>query len=178
MVPKDRKSYIDSWVEAALQQYGEAEPRPGLETRVLANLRVEQQRVWQRRWMWWPAVTALAAMLVAAFLMRTADAVPEFSVVHQLPVPVVKSNAGRAQEDARVSPARSAKSAVAPRLDQFPSPQPLNQQEQMLASYVREFPREAVFVARAQTELLKQDAIEQLESERQNGISQDSDEPQ
>jgi prefoldin subunit 5 len=45
-------------------------------------------------------------------------------------------------------------------LEQFPSPQPLSEQEQMLARYVEELPSEAKQIAQAQTELARHDEIE------------------
>jgi hypothetical protein len=39
-----------------------------------------------------------------------------------------------------------------PKLDQFPSPQPLSDQELALARYVSEFPRDATLIAQAQAE--------------------------
>ena len=42
------------------------------------------------------------------------------------------------------------------RLEHFPSPQPLSEQEELLARYIEQYPHEAVVVARAQTELMKE----------------------
>jgi hypothetical protein len=50
-----------------------------------------------------------------------------------------------------------AKVRTEPHLEQFPSPTPLNEQEEMLVRYVRERRQEAVMVARARAELLKQE---------------------
>ena len=47
--------------------------------------------------------------------------------------------------------------------DQFPSPRPLSEQERILASYVSQFPTQAVLMARAQTELLEREEKEVLE---------------
>jgi hypothetical protein len=44
----------------------------------------------------------------------------------------------------------SAKLAADPKLDVFPSPQPLSEQELALARYVRNFPSDAKLVAQAQ----------------------------
>jgi hypothetical protein len=63
--------------------------------------------------------------------------------------------------------------ASAPRLEQFPSPEPLSEQEEFLARYVEQFPHEAVLVARAQTQLMKQEMIE-LELPREAAVSSDS----
>jgi len=45
---------------------------------------------------------------------------------------------------------------AAPKLDQFPSPRPLSEQELALARYVNEFPQEAMLIARAQEEYEKE----------------------
>jgi hypothetical protein len=55
------------------------------------------------------------------------------------------------------SRSRVAPISVEPRLEQFPSPAPLSEQEEMLVRYIRERPHEAALIARAQAELLKQD---------------------
>ena len=39
---------VDAWIDASLNQYGEAEPRPGLEGRVWANVRAERRRRLER----------------------------------------------------------------------------------------------------------------------------------
>jgi hypothetical protein len=64
-----------------------------------------------------------------------------------------------AEEDVRV-----ARSDSSPKLEQFPSAAPLNEQEELLARYVREFPERATLMARAQTELRKQDELEMTAS--------------
>ncbi|MGB9234282.1 MAG: hypothetical protein WCC04_07695 [Terriglobales bacterium] len=48
-------------------------------------------------------------------------------------------------------------SSATPKLEQFPAPQPLSEQEQLLVRYVEQFPRRAALMARAQTELHKED---------------------
>jgi hypothetical protein len=48
-----------------------------------------------------------------------------------------------------------------PKRDRFPTPEPLSDQEQMLAIYVQQFHREATLMARAQTRLLEQEMGEQ-----------------
>ncbi len=46
--------------------------------------------------------------------------------------------------------------AAGPKLDQFPSPQPLSEQELALANYATTFPEEAVLIATAQEEFEKE----------------------
>jgi hypothetical protein len=42
--------------------------------------------------------------------------------------------------------------AVQPKLDQFPSPRPLSEQEQILVNYVAKYPETAALIAQARTE--------------------------
>jgi hypothetical protein len=50
----------------------------------------------------------------------------------------------------------NALAAANPKLDQFPSPQPLSEQERVLAQYVRDYPQEAGLIARMQEESEKE----------------------
>jgi hypothetical protein len=65
--------------------------------------------------------------------------------------------------------------AAAPRLDQFPSPQPLSEQEKILASYVEKYPERSVLLARARTEALRQDQLEEMKALPSRGWPTDSD---
>ena len=44
MEPKDQEN-LHRWLERALVEYGNTEPRSGLEARVLANLSAERERI-------------------------------------------------------------------------------------------------------------------------------------
>jgi hypothetical protein len=59
--------------------------------------------------------------------------------------------------------------ARGPRLDHFPSPRPLSQQEVLLARYAQHFPTEAVLIAQQQDKF--QQGIEQAEQEAKNASS-------
>ena len=52
--------------------------------------------------------------------------------------------------------------AATPKLDQFPSPQPLSEQEQILMSYVAKYPEKAALIAQARAEALQRDREEEL----------------
>jgi hypothetical protein len=64
--------------------------------------------------------------------------------------------------------------AASPKLDQFPSPQPLSKQEKILANYVTEYPEHAALIAEARMEMLRRDQEEELPqpSADRNGVSQ------
>jgi hypothetical protein len=160
---KDR-DFIDEWLERALKQCGMAEPRPGLENRILAGIRAERERVAISAWSWRPVWVGLAAILMVAgvALLRSTHEVAPPVVSHVTAPAVSKSPEHRAIASAGKSLAHTTrKSNAAPRLEQFPSPQPLSEQEEILARYLRQFPREAGLVAQAQTQLSKQEMIEQ-----------------
>ena len=51
-----------------------------------------------------------------------------------------------------------------PKLAQFPSPQPLSEQERILASYVADDPQRARLIARVISEGLRQDQLEEMQA--------------
>lgn len=190
MANRDPENRKDAALDSALREHGDARPRPGLEGRVLANLRAERERLKAGR-KWWPAPVAVAvsAILIigaAIFLGRTHDNTREQVAAERTPMvrqnspgvrvaSVPAANTSRATKiTRRVRPVLANRPAE-PRLDQFPSPQPLSDQEQLLARYVQELPSEARQIAQAQTELARQDQIEfekqdQLENPSGNSL--------
>jgi hypothetical protein len=182
MDPMKRESDVEQWLESALGKYGKAEPRVGLETRVLANLRAEQGRIAsQRRW-WWAGMAAALAVLVAAVWVgrsvipgnrpdsartSTAGQSPtkpreEARGVQPTPAVRVAHPPREAAQRARTQLAiHNLEAATTPKLEQFPSPQPLNEQEQMLMSYVANYPETAALVAQARAEALQRDREEE-----------------
>jgi len=177
---------LDRQLDAALAKYAAVEPRTGLEERVLAslrlaNLRIEQQRAATRSWWRWPVVAALTAAiaLTVSLVWRSAESTHRITVQH--PPALAQTNAagtevaneGRSGSIPRpLKPVRTRKPhavshavtvvAFAPKLDQFPSPQPLSEQETILARYVTKFPDHAALIARARTEELRRDSAEEI----------------
>jgi hypothetical protein len=168
----------DQWLASALIQFGKAEPRVGLENRLLANLQAERAQAYLRR-RWWRAlgmVASLAAILVAVRVEeRDRERKPESAgatsttnraearelvqprripqIVHPATEVVLRRPAHRPTRDLAV--------ASTPKLAQFPSPQPLSEQERILASYVAKYPEHAALVAQARAEALQQDSEEE-----------------
>jgi len=187
---------VDRWLDDGLAQYAKAEPRVGLEGRVLARLAGAREE--SRRTLRWSAWTfgAAFAMALALLWLGGLDRRP----VPQAPVAKVAAQAGRpistddrssadagaheaakhvfvagrgesahgevernrfgGQRPAQEDVAGTEDASVGPKLDQFPSPSPLTDQERMLVRYVQDFPQKAQLMARAQTELRKQDELE------------------
>jgi hypothetical protein len=163
---------LDRALDAALAKYAALEPRAGLEERILANLRTAEASVPPRAW-WHCGVAATVAALVViavALAVRSGKPSPPLIVMHapaRIQAPRTPQQSARSNAT-EVPPVRQAAHkraphphrpetvvAANPKLDQFPSPQPLTEQEKLLASYVAQFRDEAVMVARARAEDLR-----------------------
>ena len=197
------KPDIERWLDDALAQYAKAEPRVGLEGRVLARLAATREESRQRlRWWGAWAFSAAAALALALLWLGRVERrlVPQAPVARTAAPPQVgapTSGGGRSNADAEAHavvrhvpvigrgesahggrghdrpgghrqggqrPDRKEVGVVeadlGPKLDQFPSPSPLTDQEKMLVRYVQDFPKKAELMARAQTELRRQDELE------------------
>jgi hypothetical protein len=185
MRAENHKNLDEAWppddgLDFALRQYGEAEPRPGLEERVLANLRADRGRT--VAWAWWPwaalAGVAAIAMVVAVPLLRKPGKTTATNTA-QGPLTAINGTEARVTNGDKqhpvTSPARvlskrpstlgshsTLRVAASLKLEQFPSPQPLSEQEEILASYVAQYQEQAVLVARARTQELQRDRAEEM----------------
>jgi hypothetical protein len=163
------KNVLDHELDAALTKYAAVEPRAGLEERVLANLRAEQSGVPVRAWWRWSVAVAVLIVVVAlswrwerpshpVVAVRPANPTQASQQRKQFVSNGVRSGVRRRTSNPARKKIRSASPVVVaagPKLDQFPSPQPLTEQELALARYVRDFPQEAALIARAQEEYEK-----------------------
>jgi hypothetical protein len=170
-----KRTALDDQLDAALAQYTAIEPRAGLENRVLARLKAQQNRPAAVPWWRWAAVVAVA-VIVLTFVVGRVRKVGRDQVVHQSLTPAqeikpeIEANATSTN---RHKPGGSsigkpkqqtAQVAAAPiKLEQFPSPRPLSQQEEILAEYVANYPEHAALIAEARTEVLRREAKEQSE---------------
>jgi hypothetical protein len=165
-----KQDKLDRVLDAALAEYAAVEPREGLENRVLANLRAEQARVPDRAWRRW-SLMALAALVIVAITLAWRSGKPSHPVAAshpssplQNPAPPSASNGGNRVLPPALRPKRKSAyrsqpeivMAASRKLEQFPSPQPLSEQELALAKYVSEFPQEATLIAQAQDEYEKE----------------------
>ncbi len=177
---------LDRALDAALAKYSAIEPRAGLEERVLANLRTEQSREATHGWWRWSLAAVLAAAIVVAAALGWRSPRPAQPVIAHHPQ--TSTQAPREPERQAVNHGENtvpsphhrtiprtithqskALAAASPKLDQFPSPQPLSEQERALARYVRDFPQEAELIARMQEESEKE--IQQRMTETQSESS-------
>jgi hypothetical protein len=162
-----KRDELDHKLDVALARYAAVEPRAGLEERILANMRAQ---VPARAWWRWGLAVAVAAVVVVAMAWRLGESSHSIMVSHPsaatqvLKEPgteVVANGQRRGPHPLGPSPAQKTTAihahppvamAAEARLDRFPSPQPLSEQELALARYVREFPQEATLIARTQAE--------------------------
>jgi hypothetical protein len=182
--PKERDD-LDRTLDAALSKYTSVEPREGLEERILANVREASTRDAQRAWWNWGFAVLTALLLIAAALVwRWNQPTQKPVAAHPSTVkhgPVEPDLAHRDENNAppRSLPRRTARhqperevGAANPKLDVFPSPLPLSEQEKILASYVSQYPTHAALVAEARMDDLRQ------ESEERRRIASERDERQ
>lgn len=175
---------FDRILDAALAKYASAEPRTGLEERILATLHSSEIPVSHSAWSRWRLALALAAVLMA-LLIGLRSSKPNSEVArHQTPVQLRSSEAEhRLGPDVDVHKHQalidiSAASTITirrkpkvpknPKLDVFPSPHPLSEQEEMLARYVAQFNDEAVIVARVRSEGMRVDRAKEMQEVEQS----------
>jgi hypothetical protein len=186
---------VDQWLEDGIGAYSQAEPRAGLEGRVLAGI-AAQGRQTRWRFAWWGVLAFGCAVLVIAVVwLGLGDrkcplpgpiakvTVPERVVPEQSDEAAIRddeSSVGTtsAQDRSRPGQATPVRQKLTrttprrtPRLEQFPSPRPLSEQEQILMSYVAKYPETAVLVAQARTEEREQERKEE-EAEAAQGSSE------
>jgi hypothetical protein len=172
---------LDRELDAALAKFTAVEPRVGLEDRVLANLLTQQAHVTERsRWRW-PALAALtAAIVVTVFLAWSPESPIQKAASNPSASTQIDGDAGTqanyGRSDAtQLSDAGSGRrlkpravshsvrlASPAPKLDQFPSPQPLSEQETILLRYITNYPEHAALIAQARTDELRRDRIEEM----------------
>jgi hypothetical protein len=175
---------LDHELNAALMKYGAVEPRIGLEERVLANVRANREQLARRSWWRWMVVGTLAvAVIVLAAILSWKPA--NNAGKHHLPTEAPRTAGARVAGNSEINGAgprrpkpgkkasvhlRRTENAAKPRLDVFPSPRPLSEQEKMLASYVSEYPKEAALIAQLRTEALQREFEKEMRADETNSV--------
>lgn len=175
------KDRLDIWLDQALRQQGDTEPRPGLESRLLANLSARQRKRTRAVWVWTLSGAAAAAFLLVMFVQPGVERheVPPnneevANVAHAVsrqPKPkasvpgVARMQSGSHQSRGAILRANMA--AASPRLNHFPSVRLPAPQELTLARYVERYPAEAALIAAEQEnfDLGVQKTQQEIESE-------------
>ncbi|MBZ5680384.1 MAG: hypothetical protein LAO24_09795 [Acidobacteriia bacterium] len=203
MTERDRKQKGTDWrdaldreLDAALARYASIEPRAGLEQRILANLRIEGQKVPHRGLWHWSALAAMAvALIVAAWVAGWKSLWPRPDNKAQQPSTMTPSSRPGKQTVSngerngvrphRPMPVRRSAGrrghppvmvAAQPKQEQFPSSRPLSEQERILADYVASYPEHAVLVAEARMDALRRDRLEEMKAFPSDDPPTDSEE--
>lgn len=178
-----RREYQDDRLDRALAKYTAVEPRAGLESRILANLQAAgEHRVGVTRWGWIATAFALVAIVAAASLVWRSEKPRPGLVAHDPSGQIHEERLGQVESTGGDSGIRSPLRVPVhgsrqpgprvragaipppPKLDQFPSPRPLSEQEQILARYVAMYPAHATMIAQARADALRREAAEEAGS--------------
>jgi hypothetical protein len=174
-----KQDELDRALDAALAKYAAVEPREGLEDRVLANLRIERAQVAHRAWWRWSVAGALAAVVIVALALALRSGMTSHpDVANHLSSAAPSARVPATQVASNPNPAPTLRTRRPhplvvtagqaelrpPKLERFPSPQPLSEQEKLLQRYVEDYPEQAVLIARARSEALQQDQLEELKA--------------
>jgi len=155
---------LDRLIDSELARY--AEPREGLEQRVLARVSAEgSKRVWAlNRWQYWALAGVAAALIITMVVVplsrnahretaaitaratapdRGSDAIAKSSDPEShIPAPHLRQGAKTADNAMRKTKSVPLRLPVQrPKLDVFPAPQPLSAQERALAELTTRLPK-------------------------------------
>jgi hypothetical protein len=165
---------FDRALDEVLAQYASVEPRAGLEERILANLRLAPVTAGARPW-WASSVAAVLAvvLMIAALLMfwrhqwSQPPTVGDRAPLREAPMDPYLANREPGQVAKKKPRRRTTRPglqhetvASGPKLDVFPSPLPLSEQEKLLAIYVGRDREHAALVAEARMADLRHEAEE------------------
>ncbi|MGH9779406.1 MAG: hypothetical protein ACRD5I_13435 [Candidatus Acidiferrales bacterium] len=162
MSENEREQFVDKLLDAGLARYSAVEPRPGLEQRILAGLKQQPRPSLWLDWRWAGAFATAAVgvvVIVIFFFMRQPPVPTVPPQTATLPAPVAPATAAPSPEAVRPPAAKTTTRratprveqarAQAPRLETFPAPAPLSEQERLLLLFTRQAPQEAVLMAQA-----------------------------
>ena len=146
MAEQDKDRNLDHLLDALLASYSDVQPRPGLETKVVAQLRehASQKRAWLWPWNWVWAGAATAALATLIFIVRLERPVEppqplvihaDWSLLHQ-PGSAVEQTPQVVKRTVQPHHREMVVVAADTRPDVFPTPAPLSDQEKLLLRYL------------------------------------------
>jgi hypothetical protein len=161
---------VERYLDRALAAYGDDEPRPGLDQRVMAHLRAAPER--GVRWLWLPVPAVLALVAWAALSLSLSRSPKPAEVtttarneVQNPPAPVrqpqIQKTALANSTNPRPPRVRGHGLSAAelrkklPKLPVFPSPQPLSEPERLLLALGQSHPEELRQIADWQEDFKK-----------------------
>lgn len=176
----DQEKQVDQLLDSLLADYSDVEPGPGLETRLLANLRADpfpavknQWRVW--RWFFATVgAVAVAAILFTIYLTQLSNLPHPPKIKAAKPPVLLPARPLSVPEASHHPPRLTVKPAplvntADVRQEVFPTPVPLSEQEALMLRYLAGTPRSEVAVHAHEDEQSEKDAPLQPETQRLNG---------
>jgi hypothetical protein len=142
-VDDKEKRFADELLDASLRRYASAEPRPGLEGRVVAGVRARQQTARRRAaWAWGMGMAAVTAAVTLLVIYRPRQQPAPLPMTAKAPAnisaPVLAKVTPAVPPPMPHRPPRFAsRSWVDTRPQQFPTPRPLSEQEKLLLVYAQ-----------------------------------------
>ena len=115
MADQEKGKHLDEMLDSLLANYSSVEPRPGLQTRILATLRDAEEKKtpqgwWNFKWLWAGAVAT--AIIVAAVLIGGRHRIePPTNVVVKKTQPAPQP---AIQPHAPIAPTETVRSALSP----------------------------------------------------------------
>ncbi len=166
MADQEKDKQLDDLLESMLSTYSVAEPRPGLETRILAQVRDAASKkrpgLWNLGWLGSGAAAAITALVLFLYFSRPStqpyrapSEVVQFPVQPQPPVrPQPRQGVSRSAAAINASSRRSQLPEAVQEKDNtlamqdrpaiFPTPVPLSDQEKLFFRYLASTPRDEV----------------------------------
>jgi len=152
---------LDEMLDAMLSAYSSVEPRPGLETRIVAGVKEQAAKstaTWGFRWTWAVAALATAALVIAVYVSRIQthrvepqvatrpqpeNSAPVWPIRSSPPPKVTASHPSTRRQSTQAARLTrpSSNQVIAIKQDVFPSPSPLSEQEKLLFRYLAHTPR-------------------------------------
>jgi hypothetical protein len=166
MAEHDNERRMDELLDSLLASYSGAEPRPGFESRLLANLRgqatPQHSPGWGRIWAWMGIITAAAALAAIFAVSYFGRQVPHTAPVashfpEPVPQPVQKPSASQQVAAVKTHHRKPVQRGIPivitaeVRQEVFPTPVPLSEQERLLLGYMARTPKQEV-IAQGRTE--------------------------
>jgi hypothetical protein len=162
MADQKKDTLMDEMLDSLLAKYSSEEPRPGLESRILANLSESARKEavqgwWNLKWFWAGAVAT--GIIIAVLVINGRQHVaPPTNVVVKAGQPVLQpeirphfaikgEETGKIHRHRPLAPTlqpKNATLALSQRPAIFPTPTPLSEQEKLLLRYLAGTPREEV----------------------------------
>ena len=173
----DPEKPVDDLLDSLLSRYSSAEPRPGLETRILANLRQAQERkprLWMQPWLLGAGAALVSLALLLLLLLQPRPSQYHAPIQAHKPEQRPKENdvSGQLSVTQRRVITRIERPGAIAKMDDeiqglppssrpaiFPTPMPLSEQEGFMFLYLANTPKEELIAQGHREEEKKDDGF-------------------